>query len=66
MGLCITLKYGDIVKIGDTELYVEKYSGSQVRLQINAPKDLKVTRKEKDKKYEKANQLLNKLIREER
>lgn len=42
--LCVTLKYGDILKIGDSEIYVQKYSSNQVRFYVEADKSLKIER----------------------
>lgn len=46
MGLCITIRYGEEFKIGNITLCLEKYRGSQVRIKIDAPKDVPITRKD--------------------
>lgn len=67
MGLCITLKYGDLVKVGDAILMVERYASNQIRVNIEAPKKVKIERIKKvqdkyysvtDKEFEKEKDVL--------
>lgn len=45
MGLCLTVRDKDIVKIGDVFISLEK-SGNAWRILINAPKDVHIERLE--------------------
>lgn len=44
-GLCITLKIGSVVTIGeDIILKIDEYNNNQIRMIIRAPKDMKILR----------------------
>jgi len=43
MGLCLTVRSGDIVKIGDALIALENH-GSIWRINIKAPKDVQIER----------------------
>lgn len=49
MGLCLTVRDKDIVKIGDVFISLEK-DGSTWRILIDAPKDVIIERTEKSKR----------------
>jgi sRNA-binding carbon storage regulator CsrA len=51
MSLTVTIKYGDIITIGDAIITIDKYRGNQVRVSVEAPKELRVERIHRDKKY---------------
>lgn len=44
MGLCLTLRFKDLVKIGDAIVMVEKYGSNQIRINIEAPMSTKIER----------------------
>ena len=46
MGLVLTVKHMDVVWIGDIKVSLERYSHSQWRMNIEAPKDVPVDRDE--------------------
>jgi sRNA-binding carbon storage regulator CsrA len=53
MALTVTIKFGDIITIGDAIITIDKYRGNQVRVSVEAPKELRVERIHRDKKYVK-------------
>lgn len=48
--LCITIKEGEQFTIGETMLFVKKYSSNSYRVYIQAPKSLKISRSENENK----------------
>lgn len=42
-GLCLTLKYGDLVKIGESIVVVKK-RGTKIRMVIDSPDEIKINR----------------------
>lgn len=67
MALCVTIKYGDLVKVGDAFVMVEKYGSNQIKVMIDAPKQVKIERIKKvlnkyysitDKEFQKEKDVL--------
>lgn len=42
--LVLTLKYGEMLKIGDAEICVRQHNGNQIKIMVSAPKDVKILR----------------------
>lgn len=42
-GLVLTFTLGDYVMVGDIKITLAKVQGKQVKLRLNAPKDVKIT-----------------------
>lgn len=61
--LVLTRKTGEVIQIGDNiEIYVVSVKGDQVKLGINAPRDVEIFRKEVYLEIQKENEMASKGI----
>lgn len=61
--LVLTRKTGEVIQIGDDiEIYVVSVKGDQVKLGINAPRDVEIFRKEVYLEIQKENEMASKGI----